>query len=88
VPQGEIDWRYTFIAGLQPKDGYYQINIYDVVAVAGAYGSRGTAIPDPNWFAGADLAAPYGYINIYDVVTVTGKYGMKWGSPPPNPPPP
>jgi len=71
-----------------PKnDGYYAINIYDVVLVAGAYGSQGTAIPSPNWFAGADLAKPMGLINIYDVVTVTGKYGMKWGSPPPNPPP-
>ena len=96
VPLGEIDWRYYTITGqgwslrtLPPpkNDGYYMINIYDVVQVAGAYGSQGTAIPSPNWFAGADLAAPVGVISIYDVVTVTGKYGLKWGSPPPNPPP-
>jgi ABC-type transport system substrate-binding protein len=96
VPLGEIDWRYYTISGgswssrtLPPpkNDGYYTINIYDVVTVATAYYSRGTAIPDANWQAGADLAAPVGFVNIYDVVTVTGKYGMKWGSPPPNPPP-
>jgi ABC-type transport system substrate-binding protein len=107
VPLGEIDWRYYTITGQSwwlrttppPKnDGYYTINIYDVVLVAGAYGSQGMAIPSANWFAGADLAAHYypatptvphcGLINIYDVVTVTGKYSLKWGSPPPNPPPP
>lgn len=50
------------------------IDIYDVVVVVSAYGSRGG---NPKWNPEADLEAN-GEIDIYDVVIVTGKYGTTY----------
>jgi hypothetical protein len=60
--------------------GYYEVTIFDVVKAAGAYGSQGTAVPDDNWFPGADLAPPGGVIDIFDIVTIAGKYGQTSGA--------
>jgi len=73
---GEVD--FVWEAG-----GYFEITIFDVVKAAGAYGSQGIAVPDDNWFPGADLAPPGGIIDIFDIVTVAGKYGQTFGAPPP-----
>ncbi len=72
---GEVD--FTWEAG-----GYYEVTILDVVKAAGAYGSQGIAVPDDNWFPGADLAPPGGVIDIYDIVTIASKYGQTFGAPP------
>jgi hypothetical protein len=82
-PLGEVDWAWKWTGAISPRNGYYKIDIYDVVKVCGAYGSTGTVIPSQNWFPGADLATPCGKIDIFDVVTVTGKYGTQFGAPPP-----
>jgi hypothetical protein len=70
---GEIDFVWE-------TGGYYEVTIFDVVKAAGAYGSQGTAVPDSNWVAGADLAPPGGVIDIFDIVTIAGKYGQTSGT--------
>jgi hypothetical protein len=49
-----------------------RIDIFDVVAVASAYGTKGGV---PNWNPEADLDAN-GKVDIFDVVTVAGNYGV------------
>jgi hypothetical protein len=73
---GEIDFRWE-------EGGYYEVTIFDIVKAAGAYDSQGTAVPDDNWFPGADLVPPGGVIDIFDIVTIAGKYGQTFGAPPP-----
>jgi hypothetical protein len=73
---GEVDFKWE--AG-----GYYEVTIFDVVKAAGAYDSQGTAVPDSNWFPGADLAPQGGVIDIFDIVTIAGKYGQVSSIPPP-----
>ena len=53
-------------------DGDGDVDIYDMVAAATAYGS---AIGDPEYNEEADLASPYGIINLYDIVTIAYHYG-------------
>jgi ABC-type transport system substrate-binding protein len=66
---GEIDFVWE-------EGGYYEVTIFDIVKAAGAYGSQGIAVPDDNWFPGADVTPPGGVIDIFDIVTVAGKYAM------------
>jgi hypothetical protein len=82
---GEIDFVWKWQTGPKPRSGYYKIDIFDVVLAAGAYGSTGHGVPDPNWFPGADLAPPECKIDIFDIVTITGKYGREFGHPPSDP---
>ncbi len=53
-------------------NGDGNVNIYDIVLAATAYGSR---LGDENWNPDVDLAPRYGFINIYDLVTITALYG-------------
>jgi len=69
---GEVDFVWE-------SGGYYEVTIFDVVKAATAYDSQGTAVPDSNWFIGADLAPPGGQIDIFDIVTIAGKYGQTSG---------
>lgn len=55
-------------------NGNGEIEIFDVVSVAGIYGCRKG---DPKWNPEADLAAPWDVIDIYDVVVVASRYGRK-----------
>lgn len=55
-------------------NGNGEIEIYDVVSVAGIYGCRKG---DPKWNPEADLAKPWDIIDIYDVVVVASRYGRK-----------
>jgi len=48
------------------------VDIYDVVTVAIAFGSKPG---DSNWNPEADVAEPYGEIDIFDVVAVTTNFG-------------
>jgi hypothetical protein len=73
---GEVD--FVWEAG-----GYYEVTIFDVVKAATAYDSQGTAVPDSNWFPGADLAPSGGIVDIFDIVTIAGKYGLTSGEVPP-----
>jgi len=81
-PLGEVDFLWNYVAGPRPRCGYYDVDIYDVVLAAGAYGASATGVPSPKYIAGADLAPVGGLINIYDVVTLTGQYGKRWCYPP------
>ncbi|MDH5448121.1 MAG: cohesin domain-containing protein [Candidatus Bathyarchaeota archaeon] len=49
------------------------IDIYDLTAACGAYGSREG---DPNWNPEVDLAPIWGIIEIYDLVTIASRYGQ------------
>lgn len=77
-PLGEIDWRWYWEGTTKPRNGYFTINIYDVVQAARAYGSNGLAVPSPYWFPGADITSP-GHIDIYDIVVICVNYGIKFG---------
>lgn len=50
------------------------VDIFDVVRAASAYGSTPS---DPNWNPHCDTAQPYGVISIYDIVTIASNYGKK-----------
>jgi hypothetical protein len=73
---GEVDFVWE-------DEGYYEVTIFDIVKAASAYGSQGFAVPDRNWFPGADVAPPGGLIDIFDIVTIAGKYGQTFGELPP-----
>jgi hypothetical protein len=53
------------------------INIFDVVTVCIAYGSKPG---DDNWNPNADLIQN-NFIDIFDVVAVTSRYGRRWQTP-------
>ena len=53
------------------------VDIFDVVRVASAYGCTPL---DPNWNPHCDIAQPYGIISIYDIVLVAGDYGEEYDS--------
>jgi hypothetical protein len=69
---GEID----FVRKASPD--CFQIDIFDVVTAASAYGSQGGGVPDPKWFPGADLAPECCVIDIFDIVTITARYGTRF----------
>jgi len=83
-PLGEIDWTWYWVAGPYPRSGYYQVNLYDAVALLKAYCARGDTCPIPtNWFPGADID-PYDlcHVGLYDAVQLLTNYGKKFGIPP------
>ena len=51
------------------------IDIFDLVSCAGAYGSTPS---DPNWNPHSDINEPYGFINIFDLVTIAASYGEEY----------
>lgn len=61
---------YTPIIGDLNYDG--RVDLFDVVMVATAYGSREG---DPDWNPDADIAPPWGGIDLYDAVTILYHYG-------------
>ena len=75
---GEVDFE-------RETNGCLKIDIFDIIRAASAYDSQGIAVPDINWFSGADLAPPAGIVDIFDIVTVAAKYGTEWNCPPPCP---
>jgi hypothetical protein len=76
---GDIDFVSYWDTGSTPRAYAFRIDIFDVVAAAGAYGSSGATGTDTRYIAGADLAAPGCAIDIFDIVTITGKYNEEWG---------
>lgn len=82
-PLGEIDWVWYWVGTTKPRNGYYQINLYDAVLLLKAYCSRGDGVPSPNWFPGADLDPDdLCHVGLYDAVIVLYVYGTKFGIPP------
>jgi len=55
-------------------DGDNDVDIFDIVAIAGAYSS---VEGDENYHSIYDVAEPYKQIDIFDVVTVVAHYGEK-----------
>lgn len=85
-PLGEVDWHWVWEGTVKPRNGWYQINIYDATRVTGAYCQRGDGDPAlyPDWFPGGDIdSTDIGHIGLYDVVCVLNNYGQKFGQPPP-----
>ncbi len=54
------------------------VDIFDVVIAAGAYGSTPS---DPHWNPHCDIANPSGVIDIFDIVTIAGNYGKELSYP-------
>ena len=55
-------------------DGDRDVDIFDIVAMAGAYGSE---TGDPEYEPNYDLDGD-GDIDIYDIVAAAGNYGESW----------
>jgi len=55
-------------------DGDRDVDIYDIVRMAGAYG---TSIPNPSYDSNSDIDGD-GDIDIYDIVAAAGNYGESW----------
>ena len=82
-PLGEIDWMWYWVAGPYPRSGYYQVNLYDAVALLKAYCSRGDGIPSAHWFPGANIDSyDLCHVGLYDAVQLLSNYGKKFGTPP------
>jgi hypothetical protein len=80
VPKGEIDFRWNYVAGPKPRDGFFKIDILDVVKCTGAYCTRGDGVFNPVYLPGADLDdTDVCHIGILDLVTITGKYANTFG---------
>jgi hypothetical protein len=81
-PLGEIDFYMEVnYSPTNPTNGY-KVNIYDIVMICVAYGSKGYGIPDENFDSGCDITTS-GHnctINIYDVVLACSEYGTTWGT--------
>ena len=55
-------------------DGDHDVDIYDIVAMAGAYGSHaGDPVYNPNYDIDSD-----GDIDIFDIVVAASHYGESW----------
>jgi hypothetical protein len=55
-------------------DGDKDVDIFDIVRMAGGYGSRRG---DPNYDPNADIDGD-GDIDIFDIVAAAGNYGKSW----------
>lgn len=55
----------------------YEVDIYDIVLCANAYGSTP---PDSHWDPLCDLAEPYGTIDIFDIIIIAISYGEQYTS--------
>ena len=64
---------YVKIKMIGDVNGDGIIDIYDITAAAGVYGSKEG---DPNWNPEADVAPQWGIIDIYDMVTIASRYGQ------------
>jgi hypothetical protein len=83
IPKGEIDFRWNYIAGAKPRQGFFKIDILDVVKCTGAYCTRGDGVYNAVYLPGADLDdTDVCHIGILDLVTITGKYALTFGRPP------
>jgi hypothetical protein len=83
IPKGEIDFRWNWVAGAKPRDGFFKIDILDVVKCTGAYCTRGDGVYNAVYLPGADLDdTDVCHIGILDLVTITGKYANTFGKQP------
>jgi hypothetical protein len=83
IPKGEIDFRWNYIAGAKPRQGYFKIDILDVVKCTGSYCTRGDGAYNAVYLPGADLDdTDVCHIGILDLVTITGKYANTFGKQP------
>jgi ABC-type transport system substrate-binding protein len=84
APLGDVDWMWYWIEGPYPRSGYYQVNLYDAVAVLKSYCARGdTCPPNPNYLPGADVDGyDLCHVGLLDAVQVLTCYGKKYGMPP------
>jgi len=87
APNGEFDWYWYWIAGTQPRDGYYRTDLYDLAYISAADGSSANYIPTPGWQPAADIVPPLAEVNIQDFVAASVNYGKTYSSAYPNPPP-
>ena len=65
-------WTYLTLTG--DIDGDRDVDIFDIVRMAGVYGVR---LPDPRYDPNADTDGD-GDIDIFDIVAAAANYGKKW----------
>jgi len=77
LPWGGVDYYPLMNPHWNPADIDHDldVDIFDVVLAANAYGSTPS---DPNWNPHCDIAEPYGVIDIFDVVMIAGSYGKEY----------
>jgi hypothetical protein len=80
---GEVDWHWNWVGGPKPRDGFYKVDILDVVMCTAAYCVRGDGYPNPLWLPGADLdRVDVGHVGILDLAEIASKYTQTFGRPP------
>ena len=73
-PDNTITYGTTSTKALGDVDGDKDIDIFDIVIIASAYGAQSG---DPRWNIQADLQ-PNGRVDIFDVVVAASNYGKKY----------
>jgi hypothetical protein len=63
------------VSTLGDVDRDSDVDIFDVVKCAGAYGSTPS---DPNWNIHCDIAEPYWIVDIFDIVMMASNYGEEY----------
>jgi hypothetical protein len=68
------DYGWTYLTIVGDIDGDRDVDIFDIVMMAGVYGVR---LPDPRYNPNADVDGD-GDIDIFDIVAAAGNYGKSW----------
>jgi len=66
--------RWVFVTLAGDVDGDRDVDIFDIVKMAGVYGVK---LPDPQYDPNRDIDGD-GDIDIYDIVAAAGNYGESW----------
>jgi thermitase len=72
-----LSWWSCYLWNPADVDHDLDVDIFDVVQAARAYGSTSS---DPNWNPCCDIAEPYGKIDIFDLVMIAGSYGKDYSN--------
>ncbi|MCK4478656.1 carboxypeptidase-like regulatory domain-containing protein [Candidatus Bathyarchaeota archaeon] len=74
VADNELGDAWVFVTIPGDVDGDRDVDIFDIVAMAGAYGSK---VSDPGYNPNYDIDGD-GDIDIFDIVAAAGNYGESW----------
>ena len=69
-----LEYGYTLVTLAGDVDGNRKVDIFDIVRMAGAYGTK---LSDPGYISNGDIDGD-GDIDIFDIVIAAGNYGDSW----------